>query len=133
MHEPTAPMTFLRRPRAVLVLLLLMAARDEGCNFSIGPDGLCASLRLEPGSSVIRVGESFRLRVNADGCSAAGGCPCADSAAALARWTSEDPRTVSVNSSGVVLGRRPGAADVVLRPATAGGWQRTRVHVTVVP
>jgi hypothetical protein len=120
------------RPRVALALLLLMAAREEGCTFSMGPNGLCGALRLDPEETVIGVGESFRVRINADGCTAATGCPCADTAAARARWTSEDPGTVSVDSSGVVLGRRPGTAGIVLSPA-AGSWQRTRVRVTVVP
>jgi len=121
------------RLAAGVLLLLLVAARGEGCSFSIGPNGLCAALRLDPEDKVIRVGESFRVRINAGGCTAATGCPCADSAAATAQWRSDNPETATVDSTGVVRGRRPGSVDIHLAPAAADHWLRTRMHVTVVP
>jgi hypothetical protein len=90
-------------------------------------------LRLDPKDMVLRVGETFRVQVNADGCTAGAGCPCADSALAGVRWRSEAPETASVDSAGVVRGRRPGTVDIVIVPTPAAVWQRARVHVTVVP
>jgi len=122
-----------RRSATGLLLLLLVAARGEGCNFSIGPNGLCAALRLDPENKVIRVGETFRVQINASGCTAATGCPCVDSATATARWRSDGPATATVDSIGLVRGRQPGTVDIHVAPAPGDHWLRTRVHVTVVP
>jgi hypothetical protein len=128
-------LSFRPLPRSAtgLLLLLLVAARGEGCSFSIGPNGLCAALRLDPENKVIRVGETFRVRINASGCTAATGCPCVDSATATARWRSDSPGTASVDSIGVVRGRQPGNVDIHVAPVAGDHWLRTRVHVTVTP
>lgn len=115
------------------LLFLIIAARDESCSFSAGPNGLCATLRLGSQDTVIRVGDAFRVRINADGCSGAAGCPCVESAAASATWRSENSQTATVDSTGLVRGRQPGTADIVIAPAPGTTWDRTRVQVTVVP
>jgi hypothetical protein len=112
-------------------LLLLTAGREDGCNFTLGPNGLCAALRLDPAEQELRVGDGFRVRINADGCTAATGCPCADSAMASARWQSADATVASVDGNGVVTARTPGSTDIILTGAS-GSWQRSRIRVTVV-
>lgn len=119
-------------PRLGLLFLLFVAPR-EGCTFSIGPNGLCASFRVDPQDEVLRVGDTFRVRINADGCTAAATCACADSALIGAQWRSDAPETASVDSAGVVTGRRQGRADIIILPASTTSWRQTRVHVTVVP
>lgn len=114
------------------LLLLLLAARGDGCGFSLDQRGLCAHLRIGPEDHQLRVGSTFRVQVNADGCSSATGCPCQDGALDQARWTSGDPAVASVDSSGLVLGRAPGTALISVTPAT-GEWSRTRIQVTVTP
>ena len=131
MRVPHRP--FRRSVSAGVIFLLLVAARGDECAFSIGPNGLCASLRLEPSDRTLRVGESFRIRINADACTSAMGCPCADSAAANARWRSDHPETASVDAAGVVRARLPGAASIMIVPEHDRSWRRTRVRVTVLP
>jgi hypothetical protein len=116
-----------------LLLLTIATAKGESCAFSIGPNGLCATLRLDPEAKVLRVGEAFWVRINVDGCSTSVGCPCADSALRTAQWRSEAPEIAVVDSTGRVVGRRPGSAAIVITPAAESSWRRTRVHVTVVP
>ena len=112
-------------------LLLLVGARGEGCNFTIGPNGLCATLRLDPEERELRVGDGFRVRINADGCSATTGCACADSAMASARWQSANAAIATVDGNGMVTARTPGSTDIILTGAS-GTWQRSRIRVIVV-
>jgi Bacterial Ig-like domain (group 2) len=121
-----------RRPLRLVALVLLLAAREDGCNFSLGPDGLCAAFRVNPERTRMRVGESFRIAINADGCTAATGCACEATARADAVWRSENPVTAIVDSTGLVLARSPGATTIQMMPA-GGSWSRTRVQVTVIP
>lgn len=113
-------------------LVLLLAAREDSCAVSLGPDGLCASLRVNPESTRVRVGQSFRVEINADGCTAATGCACTVTAMTDAMWTSDDPMTAVVDSTGLVLGRSPGST-VIRLMAGGGAWRHTRVQVTVIP
>jgi Bacterial Ig-like domain (group 2) len=125
-----------RRPipaGALALALLLLAAPNRGCSFSIGPNGLCAGLRLDPARSVLRVGQGLRVTINADACSASAGCPCADSALDGARWSSAAPATATVDGTGYVVARRPGTTTIVLVPRSSAAWHRTRIAVTVVP
>jgi hypothetical protein len=131
MTVPNRP--FGRSVSAGLLLLLLIGARGDGCTFSIGPNGLCASLRLEPSDRTLRVGEGFRVRINADGCTSAVACPCAESAAVNAAWRSDRPETATVDATGFVLAQLPGTTDIVIVPEPGRPWRRTRVRVTVLP
>ena len=120
------------RPFRVASLVLLLAAREEGCSFSAGPNGLCASFRVNPEDTRVRVGDTFRVRINPDGCTAATGCGCGDPALAGASWTSGNPAAATVDSTGLVVARGAGVTTIVLTPA-GGSWSGTRVHVTVIP
>jgi uncharacterized protein YjdB len=113
-------------------LVLLLAARGEGCSFSVGPNGLCASFRVNPEDTRVRVGDTFRVRINPDGCTAATGCGCGDPALEGASWTSGNPAAATVDSTGLVVARGAGVATIVLTPV-GGSWSGTRVHVTVIP
>jgi len=118
--------------RALLAsLLLLTGARGDSCNFTIGPNGLCAALRLDPEEQELRVGDGFRVQINADGCSTTTGCACADSALASARWQSANAAIATVDQNGAVTGRAPGSTDIILSGAS-GSWERSRIRVTVV-
>lgn len=99
---------------------------------SAGPNGLCASFRVEPEDTRVRVGDTFRVQINPDGCTAAAGCGCAATALAGAMWRSGNPAAATVDSTGLVVARGAGAATIVVTPA-GGSWSRTRVHVTVIP
>jgi len=120
------------RPLRVAGLVLLLAAREEGCSFSAGPNGLCASFRVDPEDTRVRVGDTFRVQINPDGCTAVTGCGCGDPALAGALWTSGNPAAATVDSTGLVVARGAGVATIMLTPA-GGSWTRTRVQVTVVP
>ena len=115
-----------------LCALLLLVVPREGCSFTAGPNGLCAVLRVGPQDTVLSVGETFHVRINA-GCPAGAACPCADSALVDARWRSDAPETATVDSTGLVTARRPGSADIVILPGAPASWRATRVHVTVAP
>lgn len=121
-----------RRWASLGLPLLLLAARAEGCGFSLDQRGLCAHLQLGPEENQVRVGNSFRVQINADGCSSAAGCACAETALEQARWTSDNPQVASVDSTGVVVGRGPGRTVITGMP-TIGTWSRTKIRVTVTP
>ena len=118
------------RRLALVSLALLMGARGDSCTMSIGPNGLCASLRLDPENSTVRVNDTFRIQINADGCSSTTGCACGSDATANARWTSNDSAVATVDSTGLVTARHPGSTVIEVSPRS-GSWTRTRIHVTV--
>jgi len=117
----------------VLTASLLLGARNDGCSFSLGPNGLCARLRLGTDRSTLRVGEQLRIEVNADGCTSAAGCPCLDQALAASRWRSAIPATAQVSADGVVRGLKPGVTDILLLPGPDAAWPRVATRITVIP
>lgn len=124
-------MTRKRRAGWSAVLLLLLAARSESCGFTADENGLCAHLRLGPESDTLHVGDSFRVQVNADGCSAIAGCTCGQDALEGAEFTSDNPAVATIDSTGLVTGQRPGSTTIRAIP-TGGSWSRNRVGVVVL-
>ncbi len=129
------PRTIRRSPKylllAALMTVSLGAPGDDSCTMSAGGNGLCIGLALGPSDPVLHVGESLQILVNADGCTAAGGCSCAETVAENSRWRSADPKTATVDAAGVVTAIGPGKAVVELVPADGG--VPLSVVVTVVP
>ena len=95
-------------------LLLAGASRTGDCRIVTGPDGLCASFRLDPARSDLRVGTTLQVRV--DGLNCGRGLACVDCAdpGHRARWWSTDPGVASVDSTGIVRAEHPGRADILL-------------------
>lgn len=120
-----------RRQLRTVALVLLLAARGEGCAFSVGPDGLCASLRLEPANAVVGVGETLRIRVNGGAC--LDSCLCDTEPSAAARWRSDAPKVASVDAAGTVTGLGPGTATIVRDTGSGAKAVRGSMRVTVVP
>ncbi len=116
---------------AGFMMLSLGAPGDDSCTFSAGGSGLCVGLALGPAAPMLHVGESLRIQVNADGCTASGGCPCAEEATAQGQWRSTDPGTATVDAQGQVTAIGPGKAAIELVPAGEG--ESLAVVVTVVP
>ncbi len=122
-----------RNPRAGLaaLLLLLLAARGEGCGFTADENGLCAHLRLGPERDSLHVGDTFRIQVNADGCGAIAGCTCGQGALDDAEFRSDNPAVATIDSTGLVTGQGVGSTTLRAIPSS-GSWSRTRIDVVVI-
>lgn len=116
---------------AGLTTVSLGAPGDDSCTMSAGGNGLCVGLALGPSAPVLQIGESLQILVNAGGCTAADACACAETVAENSRWRSADPKTATVDGTGVVTATGPGKAVVELVPADGGA--PLSIVVTVVP
>jgi uncharacterized protein YjdB len=118
------------RPLRTLALLLLLAARDETCAITAGPNGLCAAVRLEPSSASIDVDETLQIRVNGGVCLES--CPCETESTEDVRWISDAPLIASTDAAGRVTGHRPGTATIIREVGTGDAVARSSMRVTVL-
>jgi len=120
-----------RRPLWTLGLLLLLAAREESCAITAGPNGLCASFQLEPSNVSLGVGETLQIHVNSGSC--VGSCSCGTGSAAAVRWESDSPAIAAIDATGGVTGVRPGSAVITRTVGEGADAVRASMRVTVVP
>jgi uncharacterized protein YjdB len=118
------------RPVRTLALLLLLAARDETCAITAGPNGLCAAIRLEPSNASIDVDETLQIRINGGACLES--CPCDTEPAENVRWTSDAPLIASTDAGGRVTGHHPGTATITRAVWTGDAVARSSMRVTVL-
>lgn len=117
-------------PLRALALLFLLAARDETCAISAGPDGLCAAIRLESSNASIDVDETLQIMVNGGACLES--CLCDTDSTEDVRWTSDAPLIASTDAAGRVTGHRPGTATIIRPVGTGAAVARSSMRVTVL-
>jgi hypothetical protein len=101
------------RPHLMACLLLAGAARTSDCSFTSGPNGLCATFRLEPSRATLQSGDSLRIRVNGGiDCTTNLDCVDCTNRPRHFRWRSSAPEIVSVDSAGLIRGVHAGAAEI---------------------
>lgn len=88
-------------------LILLIATQGQNCTATLGPEGLCATLTLQPSLQQLAVGQNLVVRINGDlSC----GQPVGQVAAV--RWRSTSPKIATVDSTGLVHAVNPGQATI---------------------
>jgi hypothetical protein len=115
---------------AASLVAVFLTTTAQNCFMTLGPNGLCAGLRLDPSDAVLGPGETLIIRINANACTAANGCSC--STFTTATWRSASPKIATVDPTGAVKAVNPGEATILLVPASGSNWQQIETHIKVV-
>jgi Big-like domain-containing protein len=120
-HESSRRTATDRLIGALACFFLLAATPASDCRFSTGPNGLCATFRLDPASADLPVGSTLQIRINDFDCDGSQPCVSCSEPRRRVRWESSAPDVARVDSTGMVRAERAGTAEIrlVVEGATA--------------
>ena len=109
-------------------LILLIATQGQNCTATLGPEGLCATLRLEPSQGQLQVGQTLVVRIN-------GNLNCGQPIGQMTvlTWRSTSPKIATVDSTGLVHALVPGQANIEVVAPSSRSISVKGMQVLVVP
>jgi hypothetical protein len=121
------------RPQLMAWLLLTGVVPASECRIASGPDGLCAAVRFDPRRADLHVGSTLRVRVNGLDCAGSPTCVDCTNRRRRVQWHSSAPDVVSVDSTGQLLAKRAGAAEIRLEVDEVSTEPMTTMRIVVSP
>jgi len=109
-------------------LILLIATQGQNCTATLGPEGLCASLTLQPSLQQLAVGQNLVVRIN-------GNLSCGQPAGQITaiQWRSTSPKIATVDSTGLVHAVNPGQATIEVSGVPPSHISVKGMQIIVVP
>jgi len=110
-------------------LILLVATQGQNCTATLGPEGLCATLTLQPSQQQLQVGQNLIVRIN-------GNLSCGQPVGQVTavQWRSTSPKIATVDSMGLVHAVNPGQATIEVSAVPPSQSISVKgMQVTVVP
>jgi hypothetical protein len=109
-------------------LVLLVATQGQNCTATLGPEGLCATLRLEPSQGQLQVGQNLVVRINGD-------LNCGQPIGQVTglSWRSTSPKIATVDSTGLVHALAPGQANIEVVVPPSRTMSVKGMQIIVVP